>query len=431
MKRYALALAVLGLGACSDSGPTPPPPPPPPAPITLTGLPASGATLHQLELTFTVVPNAASTPGTFTITIDGTPAATFGNQYFGTFIVSSVPLANGVHTAHVVISPGSGGSGLDTTFSFTTEIDTKAYLSTPLPPLAGYTAAVANDMNSAGVIVGASTAGNTQSQAVTWTNGVVAALPTTGGLQTTANAINTQGDIAGSVNTDPPSAALWRPGDTLRVIGTVQYGERINDAGQVLLDIGRSYAPVALYDIGTGSTTDVWANDSTNVGTSMAIDMNSSGQVLGYDQNLEGTSKPVVTSGLALPTKLPQPNVVEPDSYLNRPVDLNDHGDILLDYNGWWVLGSGSATTFLNAYLGGAPGFPNYGARINNEGQVVALLNGKLYLWDKTTQMTQRIDAGASWTFDQITYFGDDGKILVHGTDSESGTTAALLLTPQ
>src|SRR6185437_1509720 len=175
-----LLFALLGIAACSDSG-TGPTPPPPPGPITLSGLPTSGATLHQLALTFTVVPDASAIPGSFAITIDGAPLTEpYGNDYFDTFIVGSAPLSNGTHTAHVTVTPTSG-RGLDTTFTFTTEVDTKAYQSTVLPPLAGDADAIANDMNAAGVIVGASGAAG-HSRAVTWTNAVPAALPTTGAL---------------------------------------------------------------------------------------------------------------------------------------------------------------------------------------------------------------------------------------------------------
>jgi len=205
------------------------------------------------------------------------------------------------------------------------------------------------------------------------------------------------------------------------VIADEHTAVRVNDAGQVLLSIGSSRAAAALYDIASKSTTNLWTNVE-------GVDLNATGQALGYDNFSQLPSTvPLATSGLSLPTTMPKLNIVEHSQ--TQPVDLNDGGDILLDYNGWWVLGSGSSSTLLNAFLGGAPSDPTYGARINNHGAVVALSNGSLYLWDKTSQATTRIDIGANWTFDRISYFGDDGKILVHGTNTQTGS-AALLLTP-
>ena len=152
------------------------------------------------------------------------------------------------------------------------------YAVTDLGIFGNVQSAHANDVNEAGQVVGY--AGN---RAFIWQNGVLTALPTLGGTAGMAEAINGNGQIAGtSTLTTPPTggrAVLWDNGGITNLTPALGQGETssangINDTGEI---------------VGTmNSTPFIWRNgvitplgDLGGGGPGTAFDINNAGQAVG------------------------------------------------------------------------------------------------------------------------------------------------------
>jgi len=115
-----------------------------------------------------------------------------------------------------------------------------------------------------------------------------------------------------------------------------------------------------------------------------------------------------------------------PHGTTSIPLDLTDSSKVLMSANGWTVFGDGTSSTVLQPFFGGA------GAqRANNNDVVVAVgPDAALYLWRRSANVTERIDAGAEWTFSSVQKLNDNGAILAHGANSSTGQSGSVVLTP-
>jgi len=421
--QLALVASVAATAACGSDGAITPPPPPPPVPlVTISGVPAKGASLQQLGIAIDVhLDSALIGRGTCRFEIDGT--ASWDSYCVGPDFIVGGPIPSvGAHTAHFTYMLSADSVLLDTTFTFATvapKID--AYTVAELAPLSGDVRAVANDMNETGVVVGSSFASDGTSRPVRWVAGQPSELANPDNAHGTAVSVNADGTIVGTLDS---ATVVWT---TSGSIVTVTYNDppvRINDAGQVLTQVW-SHATdphygFLIYDVAAGTAKQV----ATSPDAPQLRDLNRTGQVIGADPlsaqdgipgvyQYGGVSIPVIHAAYA------------PHSSSN-PLDLTDSGEILAGIDGWLVFGTTTSSVALNPFFGGA------GAARANNNDVVAGTgpDSEFYLWHKSANISERVDVGAGWTFDSVVKLNDNGAILAHGANSSTGQSGSVVLTP-
>jgi hypothetical protein len=392
--------------------------------VTVSGIPAPDSALQQLGIVLTV--HTDGTIGSCALHIDGAQGA--GGYCIGTtFIMGGLALTPGVHTAEFSFSRLSPDSALllRTTFTFKTvapKID--RYSADLLPPLAGDDSADAYDMNESGIVVGQSAASDRTTRAVKWVAGVPSALPRQAVAYGTALSINAAGTIAGLLGPSDSATVVWTTGDSIVTVTDTDPPVRINDAGQVLTQVwSRATEPhygYLLYDVAADTATQVAAPNAPRL-----VDFNNKGQMVGITSgpySSYGLPEVWQSGGVTLPGV--QPAYAPHGS--STPLDLTDSSKVLLSTDGWVVFGDGNSSTVLEPFFGGG------GAeRANNNDVVVGIgPDAALYLWRKSANVTEQVDAGAGWTFSSVQKLNDNGAILARGQNSATGQSGSVVLTP-
>jgi probable HAF family extracellular repeat protein len=228
-------------------------------------------------------------------------------------------------------------------------------------------------INSVGVVVGEG--GVTHFTAAAWDGQGVHNLGTLGGIESSARAVNGNGWIVGGSYLAVPGSRgfLYRSGE--------------------MQNLGNLGIPNAIYGI--------------------AIAVNSSGLVIGYDQDSGETTHFygwywTESSGIV---QIPS---------LHVPKDLNDLGEILSGNRIWTI--DGQSRTLPNATeLHG----------LNNLGQVVGISTGSVpSLWNGQTRynLQDLISPSYGYTMGGVLDINDNGQILAYG--DRGGVTYSLLLNP-
>jgi probable HAF family extracellular repeat protein len=170
----------------------------------------------------------------------------------------------------------------------------KTYTAVDLGTLGGQLS-VANDINSAGQVVGISRSADGTNRAFLWENGVMTALGTLpGGISSDiATGINPGGQVVGNIpgsDVDDQRAFLWENGAmiTLGALdgGTYTDARDINPAGRV---VGMSYASggpfrAFLWDQGTMTSLGTLPGDISSFATAI----NPAGEIVGYSVGEDG-----------------------------------------------------------------------------------------------------------------------------------------------
>lgn len=331
------------------------------------------------------------------------------------------PLASGQHRASLHLwRSDSALARFDTSFTFTTRVDARAYEVTLLLPLAGDDDAFGAAIDDSRRVVGSS---NLESRrtATIWENGNPRPLASSF-TSSWANAINSSGDIVGAVtNTFGVSTpALWKDGTfrTIDTLGATREALRVNASGKILIGSGGNPQSVVLREVSSDASTMLWPEAT-------ARDLNEAGQVLAAtDYTFESVS-PLTFGGFSVASVPRMPRTSVHTFY--EPVDLNERAEVLLSCETWWILSSRGQALFLSEYLGGN----RLGSgRINNVGDVATVgADSAIYVWDSRTRTVSRVGAG-SLRFDAVTAFTDAGVILAHGIDASTRRRGVIILLP-
>jgi len=400
-------------------------PRPPLQHVTITGVPAKDSALQQLGLILTVQPDSTLSGETCIVLIDGTSAYS-GGCGPGAFTISVPLLTPGAHKAEFAFSGTTVATLLDTTFTFTSvapKLD--PYSLTLLPPLPGDSSAFANDMNESGIVVGQSVAPSGTSRAVTWVAGQPSALPHQNIEYGSASSVNAAGAIAGLLGPSDSAMVVWTTNDSIITVTDSDPPVRINDAGQVLTQewshAALPHTGFLIYDLSSGLSTVITPADIPRL-----LDFNNKGQVLGFNpisESNDGRPAPYEYGGVSIPTA--------PISSGERftswdPRDLTDSSKVLIGIDGWLVFGTAASSVVLNPFFGGTGG-----TRANNNDVVAGIgPDSAIYLWRKSANVSERVDAGAGWTFDAVRKLNDNGAILAHGQNATTGQSGSVVLTP-
>jgi len=424
--KTCVLFALLGIVACSDTGSGPTPPPPPGNGIVLSGIPAPDSALQQLGIVIKVHIDTTSF-GTCALQIDGAGVA--GDLCFGTdFIIGGAVPTQGAHTARFTFAKyPSDPVTFDSSFTFTTvapKID--RYSAVLLPPLPGDSLAGGSDMNESGVVVGQSVAPDGTSRPVRWIAGQPAALPHENANYGVASSINAAGAIAGLLGPPGSVTVIWTPTDSIITVTDSDPPVRINDAGQVLTqEWSRPTEPhegFLIYDMTTGTSTQV---EIPYPHEPRLTDFNNKGQAIGSDFGDFSDGLPVVWQygGVSFPGVQV---MYAPHGGSSDALDLTDSSEVLMATNGWVVFGTSASSVVLTPFFGtGSP------QRANNNDVVVGVgRDSALYLWRRSANITERIDAGTGWTFSSVQKLNDNGAILARGQNSATGQSGSVVLTP-
>ncbi|MBW4686891.1 MAG: DUF3466 family protein [Komarekiella atlantica HA4396-MV6] len=315
----------------------------------------------------------------------------------------------------------------------------------------------ANGLNDAGQVVGQFYTTDKGNRAFVWSksSGItdIGTLP--GGSSSVANDINDVGQVVGrSSSSNGDRAFVWSKSSGMTDLGTLggsSVANAINNAGQV---VGSSNLGLTEDSPPPTSRAFLWNKSTgmTNLGTlsgndeydySAALDINDSGQVVGYSAN----SAFSWTSNNGM-TRL---NTVFGNRNSSVAIAINNVGDIAgstYDYTGPYfsnafVLNSNGDVIDLGSTIP-APGtdenfYTGIAAYdINDAGQVIG--NGFNYrftygpfIWTSTTgvrDLNTLIDPSLGWSLSAVKAINNKGQIVVQGRN-EDGYAGAFLLTPR
>jgi len=308
---------------------------------------------------------------------------------------------------------------------------TDAYSIVVLPPLAGDASALASDMNESGVIVGRSFATDGGGRPVQWVAGHATALADPSNSAGGAVSVNAHGTILGTIDS---TAVLWINGsiDTVMHNGSPQWindstepPSKINDRGQILFPLWlhetEPHYGFMIYDL----PADAWTLVPLPNPPPGIVDFNNKGQAIGVYHVL------AIGGGHG-----PQQDTMEyggvslPSSSIGglhwNPLDLTDSSEVLIGDGGSVLFGTAASSVALNQFFGG-PG----AARANNNDVVVGTgPDSSLYLWRKSANVTELVNAGKGWKFDDVLKLNDNGAILAHGQNVNTGQSGSVVLTP-
>jgi probable HAF family extracellular repeat protein len=317
---------------------------------------------------------------------------------------------------------------------------------------AGYNATFSSSavINSAGQVVGTSSASSGSSQAVLYSNGQLTNLGTLPGENASfASGINDSGQIVGSAGPTSQSwtkAFLYSNGHMTDLNSLVTSGPTgvlapvaINDSGQIA---GNGFPPTS----GTGAaqaflfskgTVTFLGSFSSITHFSEATGINASGQVVGFsdsssfDKGNNTEHAFVYSNGQLIDLGTLAGNS---DKYNSHAAAINNSGQVV----GYSDTSSGGSDAFLYSNgqmidLGTPAGYSSsFATAINNSGQIVGFslsshaLRAFLYSNSKWTDLNSLLPAGTSVTLTNAVGINDNGQIVATGSDGHS-----YLLTPQ
>jgi probable HAF family extracellular repeat protein len=313
---------------------------------------------------------------------------------------------------------------------------TVTYGLTDLGTLPGGSMSSAQAINSSGQVVGGSSTASGNQHAFLYSNGTMydlGVLP--GGNGSSATGINDNGVITGSSETTGglQHAFLFNNG-VLRDLGTLpgareSYAMGINNSGQVVgeASFASQQFPAILFSNGT----------VTNLGTlagpwSSANAINDVGVIAGSTDTDHNINAFVYSNGVM------QDIGTLPHGTYSNATGINDAGQIA----GYADNGTGTFYAFLYSAgtmknLGTLPGgLASYAQGINTGGEVVGyatLASGAqhafLYAAGAMTDLNSLIDPSLGWDLENATAINDNGQIVGSGVNS-SGQLHAFLLTP-
>jgi hypothetical protein len=340
-------------------------------------------------------------------------------------------LARGALVACILAGTACGSDGTLGPGGHVIVSKTDAYSIVVLAPLAGDKSGTAADMNESGVVVGRSIANDGSARPVKWVGGQPTALADPGNASGSAVSVNADGTIVGTLDS---TAVVWTNGsiDTVMYNGSPQWinnstepPTRINDRGQILFPLWLHetlpHYGFMIYDLPSNAWTLVpLPNPPPGI-----VDFNNKGQAIGVYFLLptgggHGPQRDTMEyGGVSLP-----PSSIGGLQW--NPLDLTDSSDVLIGDGGSVLFGTAASSVALNRFFGG-PG----AARANNNDVVVGTgPDSTLYLWRKSANVTELVDAGKGWKFDHVLKLNDTGAILAHGQSSATGQSGSVMLTP-
>lgn len=194
------------------------------------------------------------------------------------------------------------------------------------------TAAYATAVDDKGRVAGMSDHTDGGEHAFLWRRGTMTDLGTS--VRFTVFDMNDRAWLVGSILPAPetPVAVVWRRGDVVRIDGPGSGATAVNDRGQVVgsTSTGPDGGPRATlwqYPWRPGTATDLGVLPGDR--TSLAVDVNDRGQVLGWSDDLRGQRRSVLW-WLGGMTDLSIRGVPVD----GEPIALNDRGDILVNLAG-------------------------------------------------------------------------------------------------
>lgn len=305
-----------------------------------------------------------------------------------------------------------------------------------LGTLPGGSMSSAQAINSSGQVVGGSTTASGNQHAFLYSNGTMYDLGVlAGGKGSAASGINDSGVITGNseITGGLEHAFLYSNG-VLQDLGTLpgareSYATGINNSNQVVGEASflSQQFPAILFSNGT----------VTNLGTlagpwSSANAINNAGVIAGATDTDHNINAFIYSNGVM------QDIGMLPHGTYSNATAINDAGQVA----GWADKGTGTFFAFL--YSAGtmknlgtlAGGLASYAQGMNNVGAVVGyatLANGAqhafLYANSTMTDLNSLIDPSLGWDVENATAINDNGQIVGIGVNS-SGQTHAFLMTP-
>jgi probable HAF family extracellular repeat protein len=343
---------------------------------------------------------------------------------------------------------------------------------TDLGSLGGSGYSMANAINDAGQIVGVSLTSNGD-HAFLYSGGVMTDLGTFGVASgdppplvgnSSATGINNAGQVVGNTEITEPRLNVYGPaflysGGTGSLISSLSSAAAINSSGQIAgsvnfemtvpfsnepVGFGQAYVfsnglLTALGGNNQGCTTDGYVTPCNSAATAI----NDAGQVVGDVEipgtGLSGVNQAVLYSGDTVT------DLIQPGSSISSSdaTAINDNGQIVGYFDGpagnTPFLYSAGVVTNLGMLPGFvcSPGCGTYAMGINMSGEVVGYAeNGLtyqqaafLYSNGVMIKLNSLLPAGSGWTLKAATAINDSGQIVGYGINPEGQTDAFLLNT--
>lgn len=314
------------------------------------------------------------------------------------------------------------------------------YVPVDLGGLPGSTITFVNDLNNRNEVVGNCVYADGHFRAFLWRNGVISELPTLGGNNSRATAINNNGWIVGQSNrthNGPERATLWRPGlpplEIGTLGGTMSSANGINDSGVVVgqaWTTGNQAARAYKWQLGVGMMDLGVLGGSTSNNYSAADAINAVGTIVGVSDGTNGYPNPFRwTSGTMVN--------LAPSSVSGEALAINDAGTTV----GLNRSGSLDQATIFNAtptLLGRFAGDTEGAAHdINNLGRIVgnsaspSLSRATIWITPNPAglrDLNLQIAPGTGWQLSSASKINDNNVIVGKGRLNGVSKSFILLL---